>query len=766
MGDAWPLAVKRRTSGSVTGRRRFREWMGRGRAAEAGERRFPERIGAGELETAFEAFDEAVVLLDGDMAKLMAGEGALARCAMALGSGTDDAGEVLRVLADQSEAASAALAALKESGRGFDLRGLGPDGSVAVRGRAIGAMGVVRLSLDTFPETRANAEGALAALVNALPDPALLLTADGALSLANAAWLTSVGALTLVAARDLPTDRFILDLAAEARLAGVARGRVRWTGSGTARRAHRVVAAPLPGGETMAWTWDVTGAERAHDTLLQLDAAEALILGAVSDAVGIFDDEKRLTQHNSAFANLWGLEPAWLASRPSHGALLDRLRQADRLPETPDYGRFKADELARHQRVEPSPEAIWRIGSDRILKVLSLPHPAGGLVMIFSDITPEVRLKSQFNHLIQVQQATLDRLTDAVAVFGPDAHLKLFNDAFTRLWEIPAALLEGRPHFDSVVDRCVAKLHDLNFWAGLKGRITDPDPGVRAAAQGEAAAADGRRLAWQSRPLPDGATLVSFADVTDARRLERALADRETALETAERLKRDFVGSVSYELRTPLTTILGYAELLQTHGDALSERARGWVTAVRSAAVDLARSVEDILAFAEIDAGEMALRLSPTNLHALLQGATDRWRDAARDAGVNLGVSTGDGAGAVLADEAHLSRVMDHLVEHALRQTPAGGSVTLAARRAHGEVCIEVTDTGRGIPFHVQAHIFDRFNGEETAGAGLGLALVKALVELHGGWVAVESEPGAGATFACHLPDGGPNDDPGRATDA
>ena len=93
------------------------------------------------------------------------------------------------------------------------------------------------------------------------------------------------------------------------------------------------------------------------------------------------------------------------------------------------------------------------------------------------------------------------------------------------------------------------------------------------------------------------------------------------------------------------------------------------------------------------------------------------------------------------------------MIENALLQTPPGGTITLTARRALSEVQLQVSDTGRGIPFHVQAHIFDRFVGRDRGGPGLGLALVKALIELHGGWVALESEPGQGATFTCHLPE-------------
>jgi signal transduction histidine kinase len=162
-----------------------------------------------------------------------------------------------------------------------------------------------------------------------------------------------------------------------------------------------------------------------------------------------------------------------------------------------------------------------------------------------------------------------------------------------------------------------------------------------------------------------------------------------------------------------------------------------------------------VLAVAEIDAGEMSLSLGATDIAMLVSEAEARWRARAASGDVALTVSMDGDLGVIVADGARLSAVLDYLIAHALRQTPAGGRVTLAARRAFGEVCLEVADTGRGIPFHVQARIFDRFSGEEGSGAGLGLALVKALVELHGGWVAVESAPGAGAIFACHLPEGG-----------
>src|SRR5690606_15536809 len=105
---------------------------------------------------------------------------------------------------------------------------------------------------------------------------------------------------------------------------------------------------------------------------------------------------------------------AWLLERPSHAEILDRLRQRRRLPETADYAGWKGAELARYEALGPQPDDLWTLPDGRTLRVVRQPHPLGGLLLLFSDMTDELKLKAQFNALIQVQQATLDKLSDAV----------------------------------------------------------------------------------------------------------------------------------------------------------------------------------------------------------------------------------------------------------------------------------------------------------------------------------------------------------------
>ena len=705
-----------------------------------------------------EAFDSAMLTVEDGRAELAWGGDSLALAAGVLGVEETRAGADPRAVVEALMAADPdhrrRLTALFETGQACAFQARGPGGVVVVDGRASGAVAWVRLQPDLPNDGGLPPAARLAALIDALPHPAWLVQ-SGALIWANQAWLTAVEATSMEDAitRKLSFDRGASALAAEAAQMGERREARAWAPVGGQRRAFSLSAQPLESGDIGAWALDVTEAEESHEALRQYIDAQGETLNHLADAVAIFSPAKRLTFHNTAFAQLWGLEPAWLAESPTHAELLDRLRQRRRLPETADYGRWKSDELGWYEALAPSPDDLWTLPDGRTLRVVRQPHPLGGLLLLFSDMTGELRLKAQYNALIQVQQATLDKLNDAVAVFGSDGRLRLYNDAFGRFWNVSGTDLDGAYDFDGVVELCVPRLHDQQFWRELKGRVTDPDPSARIPISGETKSSDDRIIAFQSRPLPDGATLVAFADITDTRKLEGALRDREATLAEVERLKRDFVGNVSYELRTPLTTIIGYSELLERSGDSLPERARGHVSAVRAAASQLARSIDDVLDMAQIDAGEMALDLGDVHIKALLDEAAARWAREATAGEIEIEVACDDEIGLIRADAPRLAQSIDHLMENALMQTPAGGVVTLGARRAPSEVQIQVSDTGRGIPFHVQAHIFDRFVGRDRGGPGLGLALVKALIELHGGWVALESEPGQGATFTCHLPE-------------
>ena len=721
------------------------------------------------FEAAADAFDSVLIAIRGQTARVAGGSHGLAACALLLGLAPDaEAGAIVEALR-RDDAHDQRLTALLERGEACDFEVAGqsldparPGASVGtdtlrrtltVEGRVSGAVAWLRLTLSAASGLPSAAR--FAAFLDSLPHPAWITGAGGALIWANRAWLVSVDAETVDQAvrKGAAFDHSAAALATEAARAGQRKEEVIRATSAGQRRAFQVSAIPLEGGGAAAVAIDVSGVEEVREQLRQHNLAHDQTLNRLDDAVALFGPDKRLTFHNTAFAELWGLEPAWLADKPTHGEVLDRLRQRRRLPETVDYGVWKAKELAWYETLDAAPDELWSTPDGKTLRVVRQPHPFGGLLVLFADMTGEIRLRAQYNAQVQVQQATLDKLNDAVAVFGSDGRLRLHNEAFEQFWRLTPAVVTQAGDFDRLSEACLPLLPDRLFWKEVKARVADPGPQARAPISGEIRTSDRRAVAWQTRPLPDGATLIAFSDITATRELEQAVEERSAALEEAQRLKRDFVGNVSYELRTPLTTIIGYAELLETMGEQVPERMRQYLGSVRSAAEQLARSIDDVLDMAQIDANEMALSLGDVRVADLLISVGQQAERAAHDAGVRLVVEDAARAGVIRADEKRLAQVLDHLTASAIRTTPSGGEVRLSALRADGEVQLMVKDTGRGIPFHIQAHIFDRFVGRDRGGPGLGLALVRALIELHGGWVALQSEPGNGALFTCHIPE-------------
>jgi len=258
-------------------------------------------------------------------------------------------------------------------------------------------------------------------------------------------------------------------------------------------------------------------------------------------------------------------------------------------------------------------------------------------------------------------------------------------------------------------------------------------------------------------PLPDGNVLLSYLDVTDSTRVERALRERNEALETAGRLKSEFIANVSYELRTPLNAIIGFAEILtnQYFGE-LNPRQLDYSRGILDSSHRLLTLINDILDLATIEAGYMMLETENIDIHTLMASVLALTRERARKQNINLEFDCPPDLGALTADERRLKQALFNLISNAIKFTPAGGTIRLAARRDAGGVTLTVADNGVGIPTEDQARVFEKFErGNPQArqsGAGLGLSLVKSFVELHGGRVEIVSQANKGTTITLYLP--------------
>ncbi len=398
-------------------------------------------------------------------------------------------------------------------------------------------------------------------------------------------------------------------------------------------------------------------------------------------------------------------------------------------------------------------EEFWHMPGGQTLRVVSQPHPFGGLTFLYEDVSERLNLESNYKTLVKVQSATLDTLNEGVAVFGPDGRLKLSNDAFAHIWELRPEELQGEPHARVFASRSAARFGDSAIWDRLIQAIVAE--GGAAQSLGEVERSDRIILSVNLSPLPDGATLITFVNVTDRFRIETALRDKNDALEAADRLKSDFIKHVSYELRTPLSTIMGFAEHLASGvPGGLNDRQQEYVEAIVSGSNTLKELVNDILDLALVESGALKLEMERVDLYGLLADVANHAGEWASKAGLALELDCRPGVGLFLADQRRIRQIVFNLLSNAFKFTPRGGVVRLTGRIVSEDVQIAVADNGPGLAPDVKANVFERFSAQSRsgthAGAGLGLALVNRFIEMHDGWVEIESE--AGTLVRCHLP--------------
>jgi signal transduction histidine kinase len=331
----------------------------------------------------------------------------------------------------------------------------------------------------------------------------------------------------------------------------------------------------------------------------------------------------------------------------------------------------------------------------------------------------------------------------------------LFNPAFAQLWRLPPSLLSERPHIETVIGWCTPLFSDEALWAKLRAAVTSLEN--RDAMSGRLERTDGSIVDCTTASLPDGATLVTFQDVTASVNVERALTERADALMAADKLKSAFVQHVSYELRSPLTNIIGFAQLLEEPGmGALTDKQRDYLGYINSSSSALLAIINDILDLATIDAGAMTLDLKPVDIRAAMEAAAEGVRDRLAETDLTLDIRAEPGIGSFMADERRLRQILFNLLSNAIGFSPAGATVTLAVERRPDAIVFSVTDRGPGIPPEISDRVFDRFEthslGSRHRGAGLGLSIVRSFVELHGGTVTLDSAVGRGTTVTCVFP--------------
>jgi signal transduction histidine kinase/PAS domain-containing protein len=526
------------------------------------------------------------------------------------------------------------------------------------------------------------------------------------------------------------------------------------------RRMLRIVNVPLSSGAVAGFAIDIQDLEDSRAELSRHIESQRELADRMTAGMAQFEADRTLSFFNRPFAAMTQLDPDWLAEQPEFDRMIERMRDNHRLPEVRDFPAWKEERRNWFTTPEEAIEEEWMLPGGDHLRVVAQSLPDGGLRLIMEDRTEQLRLASARDTLLRVRAATFDNLFEAISVFASDGRLYLWNRRFLEDWAFGEEWLSTHPRVDELVPAMARKLVNPTAAAQIREMVRQTT-NERQSSSGRISMTDGRHFQFAAVPLPDGNALFTMVDVTDSTRIEAALRERTSALEEADRVKTDFVANMSYELRTPLTSIGGFAELLGGgYAGNLSPKAKDYVGAILESVERLSKLINDVLELTTGDERGVLLETERVDVAGLCRAALDTAKARAADKAQKIESQIATDVGHVFGDARRLRESVDHVLNNAINYTDRKGHVVLSAAGDDQQVVIRVSDNGPGIAAEDMPRVFNRFDRVAEPGSsgdaalGLGLPLTRQFIEAHGGTVELESEQGKGTTVTIVVPRG------------
>lgn len=501
---------------------------------------------------------------------------------------------------------------------------------------------------------------------------------------------------------------------------------------------------------SLGYAAEVTKEDLLTYEIKQQDKVRLEILHHLSTGIAIFNKQRKLSFYNPAFSQMWNLDANFLDMSPNPNLLLDKFSLDNRLS-SPCQGKKLVEPAVSMDLKGEMQEDIWHLPNGIVLRVIAHYNNMGELIWMFDNLTEQLELETRYNGLINAQGETLDCLSEGVVVFGPDGLLKLANPAFANIWQLSDDLVVEGIHINAISNACYEK-HKVNIWneltqAVVGGTYIREIKKSRIELKGECF------YDLVSSPLPNGQTMITFVDITDSVYVERALQEKNEALRTADKLRNDFVHHVSYELRTPLTNIIGFTEFLYNIEDPLTAKQKDYLDCIQTSSIELLDIVNDILDLARVDAGLLSLELEEVKISDIMQQVYSRLDSKLTKKNLTINDSEVDGDLIAYVDKNRYRQILTALLANAISHSPDNSEIKVSIYKIGNNFILKVSDKSQGIVKEDQENLFKHFKSYgRHSGSGIGLAIVKTLVELHGGEIKLDTTENDGVTFLCSFP--------------
>ncbi len=604
---------------------------------------------------------------------------------------------------------------------------------------------------------------ALVGLIEAAPMPMWFRGPDGELRLVNQAYVEAVAGQDArqVAADGIELVESVDGLTAKqiALQAAVKQLPIERMVSATIdgqRRALRVSDLPLGDEGVAGYAVDVEEMEELSRTLRAFRDAQRNMLDQLSAGVAQFDAKRQMTFANRPFQRIFALNAAAMLDLPQFDRMLDMARDAGRVPEARDFPAWRRERAGWFMASTPQEEA-WMLADGTHLRIVAQPLPDGGLMLIAEDRTEQLQLAAARDTLLRTRTATFDSLFESLAIFAPDGRMQLWNRRFAADWGLDDAFLDTHPRIESLLEQIARQLAKPIKVKGVGDAIRAATLDRRQTG-GRAVLADGRTLEFAGVPLPDGNGLLTVLDITDSQKAEEALKQRNAALEEADSMKTRFLANMSYEFRTPLTSIGGFAELLDAGlGGELSESGKEYVGAILQSVDRLGEQIESVLDLSQSEAGMLPLAHDEIDLVPFVTKLVEDRAARIKAAELTLDMRADKNAGRLEGDRRRLGRALGHLIDNAIAATPEGGRILIELGVHKGKARLVISDNGAGMDAATLARALEGIKVSADGKSverrqGLGLPLARQLIEAHGGTLELISEPGQGTAAIVDLP--------------
>lgn len=508
----------------------------------------------------------------------------------------------------------------------------------------------------------------------------------------------------------------------------------------------------------MGYTLDLSDAELVQKQLERHVSAQQELLERLSCGVTIYSSDQQLQFFNHAYARMYQLDENWLNTGPYLSEILEQLNRKGMLPEESDFPAFKRRTTSLFTSLMAPIQELSHLPDERTMRMVTSPYPMGGLFFLFEDVTDSLVLERQTNMQMAVLKVSAAQLHEGVAIFSNNHTLKLSNPAFSKLWGRGEHFVREGMHISELCESLRPLFVDAQAWETYKDTIIESLT-ERVQKSGRLRYKEGMILEYLYAPLPDGSHFLRYLDISQEQRIQDALREGNAALESSERLKSIFLDHISYELKAPLHTIIGFSEILAAqYLGPLNEAQGAYCRGILQASRQQLALVDEMVDLATIEAGHLSLGLQAISVGQMLDTVVAAVDAQALRQDVRLIAQAVVGLEDIAGDERRLKKALTRLLLHIVTQSPPGGQVSIEAQSSSDlwEIGI-VYCTDPVIPLlggDVSGLGIEGKNGPNLGpnpGFEMSVSLLKRLVELHGGQAHLETKEGKGR-LSCQMP--------------